>query len=101
MAAHLFVLLRLSVPGMAISGQQMRCQAQALSLGPQYSVSTQVLLQQIASGTPIAGTSINRYFPNPYSIQWTFAVQRQIGRDMALDVAYVGNEAFTSIWFEP
>jgi hypothetical protein len=66
--------------------------AQALALGLSFPVNTSaVLAQLIASGTPIANTAINPYFPNPYSIQWTLGVQRELPHNMVLDVAYVGN----------
>jgi hypothetical protein len=66
--------------------------AQALSLGLNFPVDTPTLLAQlIATGTPIANTAISPVFPNPYSIQWTLGVQRELGRGMVLDVAYVAN----------
>lgn len=66
--------------------------AQALALGLRYPVNTSALLSQlIATGAPIANTAISPYFPNPYSIQWTLGVQRELPKNMVLDVAYVGN----------
>jgi hypothetical protein len=51
--------------------------AQALALGLRYPIDTNILLKQlIATGTPIAGTTINPNFPNPYSAQWNLAIQR-------------------------
>jgi hypothetical protein len=66
--------------------------AQALALGLKYPADTNALLQKIlASGSPIVNTTINPHFPNPYSIQWTFGIQRELGFGMVLDTAYVGN----------
>jgi hypothetical protein len=66
--------------------------AQALALGLNYPVNTSALLARLVStGTPIAGTAISANFPNPYSIQWTLGIQRQIWANMVFDVAYVGN----------
>jgi hypothetical protein len=45
------------------------------------------------NGTPIAPTAIGTHFPNPYSIQWTLGVQRELPFGMVLDTAYVGNRA--------
>ena len=66
--------------------------AQALAMGLSYPVDTQAVLKQlVASGTPISGTTINPYFPNPYSLQWNLGIQRELGHGMVLDTAYVGN----------
>ena len=66
--------------------------AQALAMGLKYPVDTPAVLKQlIASGTPISGTTINPYFPNPYSLQWNIGIQRELGHGMVLDTAYVGN----------
>jgi hypothetical protein len=66
--------------------------AQALAMGLKYPVDTQSVLKQlVANGTPISGTTINPYFPNPYSLQWNIGIQREIGHGIVLDTAYVGN----------
>lgn len=41
--------------------------------------------------TNVTNTSINPNFPNPYSMQWTLGVERNLGWGTVLDVAYVGN----------
>jgi outer membrane receptor protein involved in Fe transport len=46
-----------------------------------------------ANGTPIATTSIDRGYPNPYSMQWTLGVQRSLPFGLVLDTAFVGNRA--------
>lgn len=66
--------------------------AQALAAGLRYPVNTAAYLTQLeASGAPIANTSINPDFPNPYSMQWTFGVQRELPWGFVLDTAYVAN----------
>ena len=66
--------------------------AQALAAGYRYPLDTNAVLKQlIASGTPIAGTTINPNFPNPYSAQWNLAIQREMGHGIVLDTGYVGN----------
>ena len=40
------------------------------------------------------GNSVSFYYPNfkdPYSIRWSFDIQRQFGKDWMLDVGYIGN----------
>jgi Carboxypeptidase regulatory-like domain/TonB dependent receptor len=44
-------------------------------------------------GGPIAGTVISRDFPQPYSLQWTLSISRQITSDLVFESAYVGNHA--------
>src|SRR5262245_17383267 len=50
-------------------------------------------------GYPLTGAitnSANTYDPNlqtPYIMSWTFGVQREITKDMAIEVRYVGNRA--------
>ena len=40
---------------------------------------------------PWSGTAINTDFPNPYSLQWTLGVQRELTNTLALETAFVGN----------
>ncbi|MEO8027246.1 MAG: hypothetical protein ABI823_12270 [Bryobacteraceae bacterium] len=66
--------------------------SQALALGLNYPVDTTALLQKLtAAGAPIVNTAISSYFPNPYSIQWTLGIQRELGYGLVLDTAYAGN----------
>jgi len=59
-----------------------------------YPVDTGALLKQlIATGSPISNTTLNPNFPNPYSIQWNLAIQREIGHGIVLDTGYVGNRS--------
>jgi outer membrane receptor protein involved in Fe transport len=60
---------------------------------PRSSFST-VLAQLQASGavgTSFAGTSIDPHQNNPYSIQWTLAIQQAFPGRIVLDLGYVGN----------
>ena len=66
--------------------------AQALAMNLRYPLDTNALLQQLEStGAPIANTTIGPNFPNPYSMQWTLGIQRELGAGVVLDTAYVGN----------
>jgi hypothetical protein len=66
--------------------------AQALAQGLSYPLNkNQVLTQLQASGFAIAPTSISAHFPNPYSIQRYFGIQRELPFGLLLDTAYVGN----------
>jgi hypothetical protein len=66
--------------------------SQAMARGLKFPVDTNAVLDQIKqSGTPIANPVINQYFPNPYSAQWTFGIQREIGYGFLLDTSYVGS----------
>ncbi len=51
-----------------------------------------VLSSQIASNT-----TIDPNYPNPQSIQWMLAIERELGRGMALSVSYVGNRGLNMI----
>jgi hypothetical protein len=66
--------------------------SQALAMGLNFAVDTPTLMQQIeASGSPQVSATISPYFPNPYSIQWTAGIQRDLGHGMMIDTAYVAN----------
>lgn len=66
--------------------------AQALAQGLNYPVDTNALLAQLQkTGTPVTQPTINPYFPNPYSIQWTLGVQHEFAHGVAAEVNYVGN----------
>jgi hypothetical protein len=66
--------------------------AQGLAQGLQYPVNKYQLLTQLQSiGYAVAPTTVNAHFPNPYSIQRYFGIQRQLPFGMVLDTAYVGN----------
>lgn len=42
-----------------------------------------------SNSTPV----INQYFPDPYSIQWTLGVQRQLSQSMVAEISYAANHA--------
>ncbi len=68
--------------------------AQALAQNLNFPVNKSLLLTQLeATGYAVAPTSMNAYYPNPYSMQWYFGIQRQLPFGMLLDTAYVGNRA--------
>jgi hypothetical protein len=45
---------------------------------------------------PWGNDAINPHFPNPKSYQWNLSLQRELTRDLALDVAYVGTRGMHS-----
>ncbi|HTV55857.1 MAG TPA: carboxypeptidase regulatory-like domain-containing protein [Terriglobia bacterium] len=64
--------------------------SQALSMGLNYPVDKAAVESQlIANQTPVATTAIDDYFPNPYSLQYTLDVQRDLGRGFILDTGYI------------
>jgi hypothetical protein len=66
--------------------------SQALARALSYPLNKpQIQAQLEATGSPIATTSINPHFPNPYSAQWTLGIQQSLPFGMVLDSAYVGN----------
>lgn len=53
--------------------------------------------------TPSIEDSINAFEPNirvPYTMSWTFGIQREITRDTAIEVRYVGNKTLQN-WAQP
>jgi hypothetical protein len=44
-------------------------------------------------GGPIAGTVIGQDFPQPYSLQWTLSVSRELSKNWSIESAYNGNHA--------
>ncbi|MGH9470974.1 MAG: TonB-dependent receptor domain-containing protein, partial [Terriglobia bacterium] len=65
--------------------------SQALAMGLNFPVNKPaVAAQLIASQSPVATTAFDDYFPNPYSMQWTMDIERNLGRGFVLDTGYVG-----------
>lgn len=48
---------------------------------------------QLVKGQPAldSGTAINTHYPNAFSYQWLFTIQRQLTDSLALETGYVGN----------
>lgn len=65
--------------------------AEALQYGLRYPMLNRDALP-IAQGqnAPWSGSSLAGNFPNPYSLQWSLGVQRQISPNLALESSYVG-----------
>ncbi len=69
-------------------------QAEAQRYGIRYPTTNAAVLPLVkGGGGPIAGTVISRRFPQPYSLQWSLSVARQITPNMSLETSYVGNHA--------
>jgi TonB-dependent receptor-like protein len=63
-----------------------------IRLGLKYPITNAGTLQYAKNpNAPWSGTSINTDFPNPYSLQWTLSVQRELTNTMAFETAFVGN----------
>lgn len=68
--------------------------AEALKLGILYPTTNAAVLPLVKGGAgPLAGTVISRHFPQPYSLQWTLGITRELPGGMSLESAYVGNHA--------
>jgi len=66
--------------------------AEALALGLKYPVTNAGVLPLVKNpNAPWTGTTFNPNFPNPYSLQWTLSLQRQLTNSLAFETAYVGN----------
>ena len=64
----------------------------AIRLGLKYPITNAWNTQYVKNpNAPWSGTAINTDFPNPYSLQWTLGVQRELTNTLALETAYVGN----------
>ena len=67
---------------------------QAAGLGitfPIITSSVQSLIQSGALLLPWTANSIDQNYPNPYSLQYTLQVERQLNKNLVLSVGYVGN----------
>ena len=67
--------------------------AEAARYGLVYPTTNAAVLPLVKGGGPISGTVISQHFPQPYSIQWTFSVSRELGRNLSVESAYIGNHA--------
>jgi hypothetical protein len=69
---------------------------QALGLGINFPIVTNSVESLIQSGglvLPWTANAIDPNFPNPYSLQYTLDVERQLSPTMVLSVGYTGNRA--------
>lgn len=68
--------------------------AEALRYGILFPTTNDAVLPLVkGGGGPIAGTVISRDFPQPYSLQWTLSVSRELPGNMSFETAYMGNRA--------
>jgi hypothetical protein len=67
--------------------------AEATAFGISYPTTNAEVLPLVKGAGPIAGTVIAQNFPQPYSIQWTLGVSREILPNLSVESAYVGNHA--------
>lgn len=67
--------------------------AEARQFGISYPTTNEEVLPLVKGAGPISGTVISQRFPQPYSIQWTLGVAREIGRNLSFESTYIGNHA--------
>jgi hypothetical protein len=67
--------------------------AEAKRLGLSYPTTNAAVLPLVKGSGTIAGTVISQHFPQPYAIQWTMSVGREIGKSLSVESAYMGNHA--------
>ena len=67
--------------------------AEAQRYGLKYPTTNAEVLPLVKGGGPISGTVIGQHFPQPYAIQWTLSIAREIGSGWSVESAYVGNHA--------
>jgi hypothetical protein len=67
--------------------------AEAKRLGLSYPTTNAAVLPLVKGSGTIAGTVISQHFPQPYAIQWTMSVAREIGKNLSVESAYMGNHA--------
>lgn len=48
----------------------------------------------VVDGTGFFPVIISRHYPLPYTVSWNFGVQREVMRDLTVDINYVGNRGF-------
>jgi hypothetical protein len=48
----------------------------------------------LACGSEFSPTLIAKHFPLPYTSSWNFGIQRELLRNLTVDVSYVGNRGF-------
>jgi hypothetical protein len=68
--------------------------AEALRYNITYPTTNAAILPLVkGGGGPIAGTVISQDFPQPYSLQWTLSLARELTRNLSIESAYIGNHA--------
>jgi hypothetical protein len=68
--------------------------AEAVKFGIKYPTTNDAILPLVkGGGGPIAGTVISQHFPQPYSLQWTLSISRELTPNLSLESSYVGNHA--------
>jgi carboxypeptidase family protein/TonB-dependent receptor-like protein len=68
-----------------------RAEAQAFNI--RYPTTNEAVLPLVKGTGLISGTVISQDFPQPYSLQWTLGVSRQITNDLVFESTYIGNHA--------
>ena len=73
-------------PGEAhASGAELR------AIGADYTKNNDDLVLAFQEGGVIADSSLTQSFPEPYSVNWTFGIERQLSDTLVWEIDYVGN----------
>src|SRR5262249_35263754 len=66
--------------------------SEALALNLKFPTPKDEARRLLSNAASVWGTSsVDANFPNPYSAQWTFGLQRELTRFLAMETAYVAN----------
>ena len=73
--------------------------ADALKFGIKYPAQNGDV-RQFAVGGPVTGGAVGPNYPNPFSMQWTFDVSRQLTNTLVMEVGYAANRGLKigKIW---
>ncbi len=71
---------------------------QVLSLGLQYGDTNETALTAAQSQDSISGSSVDPHRKPPYSLQYTFGIQREINNATVVEIGYVGNHGVRTIY---
>ena len=71
---------------------------QVKSLGLQYGDTNETALTAAQSQDSISGSSVDPHRKPPYSLQYTFGIQREINNATVVEIGYVGNHGVRTIY---
>jgi len=93
----LYQMVSFVLPAPNVPDQAAFNRAQALARGLRYPVDVAAIeaemLASAAKGAASPNASISQDFPNPYSLQGTLTIERDIGWGTVFEIGYAGNRA--------
>lgn len=66
---------------------------EARRFGITYPTTNEAVLPLVKGMGPISGTVISQNFPQPYSLQWTLGISRELASNLSFESSYMGNHA--------